>query len=169
MPHIHPASELKTNLDQLAKICHSENEPVYLTRKGHGDLVLMSLAGFLYCMLLPHRNFLYLDTITTAQTDIWIDKTAGNKDRCRSTNTRISLNAWTKDWNFAPVRVEYFNQLGNMIPYTGCTNTTNNFRPSFSIQTKLKPLQQLLFVTFHLKEWAQRQRKLCNGLNFPPE
>jgi PHD/YefM family antitoxin component YafN of YafNO toxin-antitoxin module len=46
MPHIHPATELKTNFDQLAKICHLENEPVYLTRKGHGELVLMSLAGF---------------------------------------------------------------------------------------------------------------------------
>ncbi|MEI6209591.1 MAG: type II toxin-antitoxin system Phd/YefM family antitoxin [Desulfuromonadales bacterium] len=46
MPHIHPVTELKNNLDQLAKICHSENEPVYLTRKGHGELVLMSLAGF---------------------------------------------------------------------------------------------------------------------------
>jgi len=46
MPHIHPATELKSNFAHLAKICQSENEPVYLTRKGHGDLVLMSLASF---------------------------------------------------------------------------------------------------------------------------
>jgi prevent-host-death family protein len=46
MPHIHPATELKNNFAHLAKICQSENEPVYLTRKGHGDLVLISLAGF---------------------------------------------------------------------------------------------------------------------------
>ncbi len=46
MPHIHPVAELKNNLEHLAKICHSENEPVYLTRKGHGELVLMSLAGY---------------------------------------------------------------------------------------------------------------------------
>lgn len=46
MPHIHPASELKNNFASLAKICQSENEPVYLTRKGYGDLVLMSLSGF---------------------------------------------------------------------------------------------------------------------------
>jgi|ERR1039457_3308817 prevent-host-death family protein len=46
MHHIHPASELRNNLNQLAEICHKENEPVFLTRKGHGDLVLLSLKGY---------------------------------------------------------------------------------------------------------------------------
>jgi prevent-host-death family protein len=46
MHHIHPASELRNNLNQLAEICHKENEPVFLTRKGHGDLVLLSLEGY---------------------------------------------------------------------------------------------------------------------------
>lgn len=46
MYHIHPVSELRHNLSQLAEICHKENEPVFLTRKGHGDLVLLSLEGY---------------------------------------------------------------------------------------------------------------------------
>ena len=46
MHHIHPVSELRNNLNQLAEICHKENEPVFLTRKGHGDLVLLSLEGY---------------------------------------------------------------------------------------------------------------------------
>lgn len=46
MHHIHPVSELRNNLSQLAEICHKENEPVFLTRKGHGDLVLLSLEGY---------------------------------------------------------------------------------------------------------------------------
>ena len=46
MHHIHPVSELRNNLKQLAEICHKENEPVFLTRKGHGDLVLLSLEGY---------------------------------------------------------------------------------------------------------------------------
>ncbi|MBC7963290.1 MAG: type II toxin-antitoxin system Phd/YefM family antitoxin [Steroidobacteraceae bacterium] len=46
MPHIHPLSELKSHLDQIVDICRKDNQPVYLTRKGHGELVLMSLAGY---------------------------------------------------------------------------------------------------------------------------
>jgi len=46
MLHIHPITELKTDFNHLADICKKENEPVYLTRKGHGELVLMSIAGY---------------------------------------------------------------------------------------------------------------------------
>lgn len=46
MPHIHLLSELKSHLDQIADICRKDNQPVYLTKKGHGELVLMSLTGY---------------------------------------------------------------------------------------------------------------------------
>ena len=46
MPHIHPISDLKNNLNQLAEICRKEHEPVYLTRRGHGELVLMGLEEY---------------------------------------------------------------------------------------------------------------------------
>ena len=46
MPYIHPISDLKNNLNQLAEICRKEHEPVYLTRRGHGELVLMGLEEY---------------------------------------------------------------------------------------------------------------------------
>ena len=46
MPHIHPVSDLKNNLSRLSDICRKEHEPVYLTRKGHGDLVLLSMEEY---------------------------------------------------------------------------------------------------------------------------
>ena len=46
MPHIHPISELKSHFSQITQLCRDTKEPVYLTRKGHGDLVLMSMAGY---------------------------------------------------------------------------------------------------------------------------
>ena len=46
MPHIHPLLELRNNLNQLADICLKQDEPVFLTRKGHGELVLLSLEGY---------------------------------------------------------------------------------------------------------------------------
>jgi len=46
MPHIHPVSDLKNNLNQLTAVCRNEHEPVYLTRRGHGELVLLGLEEY---------------------------------------------------------------------------------------------------------------------------
>ncbi|MEI6206786.1 MAG: type II toxin-antitoxin system prevent-host-death family antitoxin [Desulfuromonadales bacterium] len=46
MPHIHPVSDLKNNLNHLSEICRNEHEPVYLTRRGHGELVLMGMEEY---------------------------------------------------------------------------------------------------------------------------
>ncbi|MFA7167086.1 MAG: type II toxin-antitoxin system prevent-host-death family antitoxin [Desulfoplanes sp.] len=46
MPHIHPVSDLKNNLNHLSEICRKEHEPVYLTRKGHGELVLIGIEEY---------------------------------------------------------------------------------------------------------------------------
>lgn len=46
MPHIHPVSDLKNNLNYLSEICRKEHEPVYLTRRGHGELVLMGIKEY---------------------------------------------------------------------------------------------------------------------------
>lgn len=44
MPIIRPTSELRNNFNQISEICHKEGEPVFITKNGHGDLVVMSLA-----------------------------------------------------------------------------------------------------------------------------
>lgn len=46
MPHIHPVSDLRNNLNQLSEICRNQHEPVYLTRKGRGELVLVELEEY---------------------------------------------------------------------------------------------------------------------------
>lgn len=46
MPHIHPVSDLKNNLNYLTELCRNEHEPVYLTRRGHGELVLLGLEEY---------------------------------------------------------------------------------------------------------------------------
>ena len=43
MPYIHPVSDLKNNLNHLLEICRKEHEPVFLTRRGHGELVLIGI------------------------------------------------------------------------------------------------------------------------------
>lgn len=44
MPIIKPVSDLRNNFAQISEICHKEGEPVFLTKNGQGDMVVMSLA-----------------------------------------------------------------------------------------------------------------------------
>lgn len=46
MTIIKPVSELRNNFKNISRICHAEGEPVYLTKNGKGDLVVMSMAAF---------------------------------------------------------------------------------------------------------------------------
>ncbi|SKA07002.1 type II toxin-antitoxin system Phd/YefM family antitoxin [Selenihalanaerobacter shriftii] len=43
MPTIKPVSELRNNFKKISELCHEEGEPVFLTKNGHGDMVVMSL------------------------------------------------------------------------------------------------------------------------------
>ncbi len=44
MPTIRPISDLRNNFQQISEICHKDGEPVFITKNGQGDLVVMSLA-----------------------------------------------------------------------------------------------------------------------------
>ncbi len=46
MPIIRPLSYMHENPDELIKICVKDEQPVYLTKNGHGKLVVMSQEYF---------------------------------------------------------------------------------------------------------------------------
>ena len=46
MPVIKPSSDLRNKYNEISQFCHQYNEPVYITKNGKGDLVVMSLAYF---------------------------------------------------------------------------------------------------------------------------
>jgi len=43
MPIIKPISSLRNRTRDIASLCHEQDEPVYLTTNGEGDLVVMSI------------------------------------------------------------------------------------------------------------------------------
>jgi prevent-host-death family protein len=43
MPTIKPSSELRNNYNEISDFCHKYNEPIYITKNGHGDLAVMSI------------------------------------------------------------------------------------------------------------------------------
>lgn len=46
MPNIRPISDLRNNFNEISDLCHREGEPVFITRNGRGDMVVMSLAAY---------------------------------------------------------------------------------------------------------------------------
>lgn len=46
MPIIKSISSLRNRTREIAAICHDQDEPVYLTTNGEGDLVVMSIGHF---------------------------------------------------------------------------------------------------------------------------
>jgi len=45
MPKIKPISELR-NTNEISELCHEELEPVFITKNGYGDLVVMSIETY---------------------------------------------------------------------------------------------------------------------------
>jgi prevent-host-death family protein len=46
MPNIRPISDLRNNANDISEICHQTREPVFITKNGVGDMVVMSLETF---------------------------------------------------------------------------------------------------------------------------
>ena len=45
MPQIIPIKDLK-NTSEVSELCHSTSEPIFITKNGYGDMVLMSMETF---------------------------------------------------------------------------------------------------------------------------
>ena len=43
MPNIRPISDLRNNFTQISESVHLDDEPIFLTKNGVGDMVVMSM------------------------------------------------------------------------------------------------------------------------------
>lgn len=55
MPQIRPITDLR-NTTEISELCHARREPLFITKNGYGDLVVMSIEA-------------YEEMIETAKTD----------------------------------------------------------------------------------------------------
>jgi len=46
MPIIKPISDLRNKSNEISDLVHDSNEPVFITRNGEGDMVVMSMAKY---------------------------------------------------------------------------------------------------------------------------
>ena len=46
MPEIRPVSDLKNKFAEISQFVHNSREPVFLTKNGYGDMVVMSIEDY---------------------------------------------------------------------------------------------------------------------------
>ena len=46
IPQIRPVSDLRNNFSDISRFVHETAEPVYLTKNGHSDMVVMSMEAY---------------------------------------------------------------------------------------------------------------------------
>ncbi|MDD6848815.1 MAG: type II toxin-antitoxin system prevent-host-death family antitoxin [Oscillospiraceae bacterium] len=44
--NIRPSASIRQNYNEISKLCKQTGEPVYLTKNGEGDLVIMDIEAF---------------------------------------------------------------------------------------------------------------------------
>ncbi len=45
MPQIRPITDLR-NTTEISELCHAKKEPLFITKNGYGDLVIMSIEAY---------------------------------------------------------------------------------------------------------------------------
>jgi prevent-host-death family protein len=46
MPKIRPISDLRNKANEISRLCHASDEPVFITKNGREDLVVLSAAAW---------------------------------------------------------------------------------------------------------------------------
>lgn len=46
MAIIRPCADLRNNYNEISKICHNTNKPIFITKNGYNDLVLLSTEAY---------------------------------------------------------------------------------------------------------------------------
>lgn len=87
MPIIKPISDLRNKSNEISELAHNANEPIFITKNGEGDLVVMSISH--YSNLQLKLNL--LSKLSVAQNQ----KANGDKGRTLKqvmTNVRNTIN-----------------------------------------------------------------------------
>ena len=86
MPQIIPIKDLKDTAN-VSELCHTLNEPIYITKNGYGDMVLMSMD---YYEATQKKWEMYAD-LETSEAQIAQGKTKDAKKALQSVRKKYGL------------------------------------------------------------------------------
>lgn len=87
MPHIRPVSDLRNNFADISRIVHETSEPVFLTKNGYGDMVVMSMEAYEHHQFKSEVYFKLKEAELEAKTT---DKRYSHKDVFDELRSKIS-------------------------------------------------------------------------------
>ena len=86
MPHIIPIKELK-NTGEISQLCHETNEPIYITKNGFGDMVIMSIQAFEEQMFVQE----VYSKLAESEADVSAGRTRNAKESLKSIRERYNV------------------------------------------------------------------------------
>ncbi len=72
MTHIKPSAAIRKNYNEISELCKRSGEPVYLTKNGEGDLVVMDIEAFA-----KRESMLRLRETLVAAEEGWLNGKSG--------------------------------------------------------------------------------------------
>jgi len=86
MPHIIPIRDLK-NTGEISQLCHDLNEPIYITKNGYGDMVIMSMRMF------EERMFMQdvYNKLAESEADVAAGQTKNAKESLKSIREKYNV------------------------------------------------------------------------------
>ena len=86
MPRIIPIKDLKDTAN-VSELCHTLNEPIYITKNGYGDMVLMSME----CYEANRRKWEMYADLETSEEQIAQGKVKDAKEALQAVRTKYGL------------------------------------------------------------------------------
>lgn len=86
MPRIIPIKELK-NTSEISDMCHKAEEPIYITKNGYGDMVIMSMEIYESTM----RRIAMYHEIEISEQQIKKDQVKDARNSLRETRVKYGL------------------------------------------------------------------------------
>lgn len=77
MQNIRPISDLRNKFAEISKIVHETSEPVFLTKNGYGDMVVMSMEAY---QNLQFDSEVYAKLLTAEKEAAITDRRFSSKD-----------------------------------------------------------------------------------------
>lgn len=86
MPHIIPIRDLK-NTSEISQMCHESKEPIYVTKNGYGDMVIMSMETYKEKMYILE----VYDKLNAAETQITEGKVLDAQNAIKSVREKYNV------------------------------------------------------------------------------
>lgn len=89
MPQIVQISHLK-NTSEISEMCHSTKEPIFITKNGYGDMVLMSMENYERMMKLS-KVYKELEELEESESQIEAGQTMNARKQLASMREKYGL------------------------------------------------------------------------------